>query len=44
MLMLITSIRHRGMPFARLMNTSLNITNSVHRMTPTLYDSLAAHF
>jgi hypothetical protein len=44
MLMLITSILHRGMPFARLMNTSLNITNSVHPMTLPRYGNLAARF
>jgi hypothetical protein len=37
--MLITSIRRRVMPFARLMNTSLNIMNSAHLMTQMLCDS-----
>jgi hypothetical protein len=44
MLMLTTNIHHRVMPFDRLMNTFLNITNSARRMTPPLYDSLAAHY
>jgi hypothetical protein len=44
MLMLITSILHRGMPFARLMNTSLNITNSVRLMTLPRCSNLLARF
>jgi hypothetical protein len=44
MLMLITSILHRGMPFARLMNTSLNITSSVHLMILLHYVDLIARF
>jgi hypothetical protein len=38
------SIRRRVMPFVRLMNTLLNIMSSARGMTPTLYDSLAAHY
>jgi hypothetical protein len=44
MLMLTTSIRHRVMPFAHLMNTSLNITNSARPMTLPLYDNPIAHY
>jgi hypothetical protein len=33
MLMLITSIRLRVMPYVRLLNTLLNITNSARLMT-----------
>jgi hypothetical protein len=44
MLMLITNIRRRVMHFARLMNTSPNIMSSVHRMTLSRFDNLAAHY
>jgi hypothetical protein len=44
MLMLITSIRLRVMPYVRLMNTLLNITNSVHLMTLPRCGNLIVRF
>jgi hypothetical protein len=44
MLMLTTNIHHRVMPFDRLMNTFLNITNSARRMMPALYDNPIARY
>jgi hypothetical protein len=44
MLMLFNSIRLRVMPYVRLMNTLLNITNSAHPMTLSRCGNLTARF